>query len=701
MRKFLVVFAFVLVVVLLLPCTPLAADSSPTSILLVLSDSQGQSAAQIRVTPILNSLRAHKQIKQYEWLADANAFRIDGLDASLSAMLANLPGVSAITPANTATLNAARQAQRAQRMSVGRVQAVNFKHPFGADEDPVFGIHETWDQLQAKNLSANQAVSAVLKDSGGGVKATVDTKANADGSLNESFKADVVQGDYVEITYNSKTITIHSMPLTVNFDYANNHISGTANANHPVYVNVFDEGIGWCEKHEAFASPLANGAGAYTADFTGTYDVTRRTAVDVMGTNEEGNGWSIWQHAPWLILNTQPTTNNGNGFGLAPNENVAIDLMHGGALKENENSQTNSPDASFGFGLGQADMLPGDTLFLTENSNNWAAVPIVALNILLNPKTGKVTGQAPANQKVVLHSAHYNTATGKWEYACQTVTANASGNYSATFAVPYIGGDQVQAFFADGNGFEQQVTDTVPQLFMYKDINLMVGLFHANFDGAVNFTVFKKTGEIKYQGTGYAFGGWWWQLLAKNGAAVNLAANDKITVTAPRGALGAEANSTLTATVANVSATLSVAQNKVNGTAPKNSYLWFSPQLWNGKNFDCRDECNVIGKQNTGGTYSYIFKNDLVAGDYADVILLDAHGQQTVKRAYSSTPTITLNSSPATFRRGRPNPVKYTLANGQHVTDTGVIADSSSRPDWRYTMQNGPNGNWNPGGPGQ
>ena len=224
-------------------------------------------------------------------------------------------------------------------------------------------------------------------------------------------------------------------------------------------------------------------------------------------------------------------------------------------------------------------------------------------------------------------------------------------------------------------------------------------MFHSDFDGEVNVTVVKKNGDTKYQGKGYAFGGWWSMLLAKDGTAVNLAAQDTVTATS-RNVSAPQAAAPLSGVVAKLNATLDVTNNRVSGTAKKNTNLWLFGQKWYGSGYECRDDCAVMTTSNPSGAYTHDFHQDLVAGDFAEVYALDTNGNQTIKRAFSTAPTITINSFPATFRRGRPNPVQYTIANGVHVEDTGILADSATRPDWRYTMQNGPEGNWWPGGPG-
>lgn len=703
MRTFFIVTLLVIFLGLLVPVAPVAANADSGSFLLILTN-QGQGAfpAEIRLAPILRSLQAHKQITQYEWMPDVNAFRVEGFGPATAQMLGALTGVSRMVPANATNLETARQAQRGASMNVGGARALIFKQTTSTTEDPNFNVHETWDMFQAKGLASGQAVTAVLKNSGGGIKTTLNLTADGGGAIQAPFKTDVVQGDYVEITYNSTTRTIHSDAITIDFDFTNNHLTGTAGANRNLWVNFGDDGTGWCERHDYTVSTLTNGAGNYDVDTSGNYDVVRRTEVNVMSENEDGNGWTVWKHAPWLLLHTQLNATNGNGNGLAPDEDVDLVLKTGATEKEHNTSHTNSPDANFGFGFWGADMLPGDTLTVTEKGNTWATINIVPLSVTMNPATGKIIGQAPAGKKVAVRSSHFDTATGQWSSpACQYPTAGATGKFTTTMAVPYIGGDTVGVFYVDDNGFEQQVWDTVPNLYVYQGLNLAQGTMHTNFDGEVDITVVNKLGATKYHGTGYAFGGWWSQILAQNGAPVNLAVKDKITVTARAGTLAAEANNPITATVTKIAAALDPVKNQVSGTAPKNAHLWFTAQLWDGKGFNCRGECNKPGITDANGAFKYDFNDDPVNGDYADVSFVDAQGNQTVKRAFSTTPTITMNSSPSTFRRGRQNTVKYTIANGQHVQDTGILADSSSRPDWRYTLQNGPDGNWWPGGPGQ
>ena len=706
MYKFFVAIALLSAVFLFVP--PVSMDAAPPqqsgSLLLLLSDATSPAArtAQMQPLAILKSLKTHNHLASYEWLPDANAIRVDSADATAAQILYTLPGIARVTPLRAEILDAARQQQSLQIKNAQRAQAARTERIARPADTPFFTVHETWDMFQAKGLSSGQAVTAVLKDSGATTKDTLNVNADGDGRIDAWFAADVLQGDFVDVTYDATTVTINSDAITIDFDFTNNHIMGTAGVNRTIYINVRDDGIGWCEHHDYNTSLQSNGAGSYDANLTGNYDVIRRTEVDVMSENQQGTGgWTIWRHAPWLILHTMPNASNGNGNGLAADEDIDLVLKNGATEKATRNQHTNYPDAGFGFGIGEADMLPGDTFTATENSNTWATIPIVNLTTVLNSATGQVTGNAPANKQVVIRTDHYNRTTGGWDITCQTATANGSGIYSATAPTPLIGNDSVATFYVDAAGFEQQVWDIAPYLNMHKGTNLLEGSFKTGFDGDMNITVQNKKGIVKFEGKSYAFGGWWSEFLAKDGKPVNLAAKDTVTIKPTAGAFGVEAGKTLTGTVTKVTLALDLANNKVTGTAPKNTHVALSPQKWYGNGFECRDECWRDAAANGSGAFEYTFNADLAAGDFAEIYYVDAQGNITYQQANSTTPTITLDSFPATFRRGRPNEVKYTIANGMHVDDTGVFSDSSSRPDWNYTNQNGVDGNWWPGGPGQ
>lgn len=698
-----VALAFGIVLTLASSSVTAALPDSSGSILLLLSESSMPSTVppEARLAPILKSLQANHHLTQYEWLADANAFRVEGADAAAAQIFLTLPGVARVTPARAEILDAARQQQQREKFTAQRRLSSETSKAERIADTPYFDIHETWDMIQAKGLAAGQAVTAVLKDSGSNVKDTLNVNADGNGNLQAWFNADVAQGDSVAITYNATNVTIFSDAITINFDFNNDHISGTAGNDRKLYVNVNDDGIGWCERHESFMETMSNGAGAYDADLSASYDVIRRTEVNVSSIDENDNGWTVWRHAPWLMLRTLPNSNNGNGNGLAPDEDVDIVLKTGATEKFSQTFHTNYPDSSFGFGIWGADMLPGDTLTATENGNTWANISIVQLTTNLNAAKGKVTGKAPANQPVVVRSDDYNSTTGDWNVTCQTVTADGSGDYSANVSKNLGGYDSVTTFYVDANGFEQQVWDVVSYLYAQKGASFLEGTFKTSFDGAMDIAIYNKQGALKYQAVGYAFGGWFSQRLAKNGKPVKLAAQDTIAVTPQAGNLGAQAATPLTGTVAKVNMTLDVATNSVTGTAPPNSYLFVTGQKWWGNGYECRDDCWIKVASGANGAFQHTFNNDLVAGDFAEVVLIDAKGNLTYQQASSTLPTITLNSFPPTFRRGRPNEVKYTIANGLHVDDTGVLWDSSSRPDWNYTIQNGVEGNWWPGGPGQ
>ena len=702
MRK-IFLLSVVLCVLLCMTSAPVTAaqpDPTPTMLLLLSpAKSTVELNLQTRIFPTLKGLRAQNHLLRYEWLADANAIRVQGMDAVAAQILYAMPGIARVTPDRAGILDMARQQQRVMERNLHRanVRTAELRQLRPAAGES-FNIHETWDMFQASGLGAGQAVTAVLKDSGANTKDTLNVNADADGNINEFFGAEVVPGDSVDIAYNSNNVTIQSDAVTLDFDFDNDHVMGTAGANRTIVVNVRGENVGGCGYAEYSEQTTSDGSGNYDANLSGDFDVIRRTESDVTSVDANGNGWSIWRHAPWLVL--RRTENNANGFGIAPDQDIDIVLKNGATEKATRTPHTNTPDANFGFGFWEADMLTGDTLTVTENSTTWATIDLVPLSVKLDSVKKKVTGLAPANATVILRSDHLNLATGDTESACQSVTADGSGNFSATFNVPYIGSDMMNAFFVDANGFEQRVTDTVPYLLLRHGENILQGMFHSDFEGEVNVTVVKKNGEMKYQGKGYAFGGWWSMLLAKNGTAVNLAAQDTVTATS-RNVSAPQAAAPLSGVVAKLNATLDVTNNRVSGTAKKNTNLWLFGQKWWGDGYQCRNDCNIMVKTAGSGAFTHDFNQDLVAGDFAEVYAIDNKGNETLKRAFSTAPTIKMDSFPATFRRGRANSVKYTIANGAHVEDTGILADSAARPDWRYTMQNGPEGNWWPGGPGQ
>lgn len=701
MRTILLLSIVLFILLLATSATVEAAQLNPTPTMLLLLSPARTTAElnlQARLFPTLKGLRAQNHLMRYEWLADANAIRVQGMDAVAAQILYAMPGIARVTPQRAEILDAARQQQQnLERNLRGTNSRAEFKRATPTAGES-FNIHETWDMFQASGLSAGQAVTAVLKDSGANTKDTLNVNADADGNINSFFGADVVQGDSVDISYDSNNVTIQSDAITIDFDYANDHVMGTAGANRTIVVNVRGNQVGGCDFAEYSEPTTSDGSGNYDADLSGDFDVLRRTESDVTSVDANGNGWSIWRHAPWLLL--RRNENNARGFALAPDEDVDIVLKNGGTDKATRTPHSNSPDANFGFDFWEADMLAGDTLTATEGGNTWATINLVPLSVYFNPANEQVTGTAPANAQVVLRSDHLNLATGDYESACQTVTANGSGNFSATFNVPYIGADVMNAFYPDTDGFEQLVADTAPFLMFRNGENIVQGMFHSNFEGDVNVTVVNKKGDTKYQGKGYAFGGWWSILMAKNGAAVNLAAQDTVTAT-PRNTAAPQAAGTLSAKVAKLTAALDTTNDRVSGTTKKNTMLWLVGRKWYGDGYQCAEDCGFRVTSNDAGAYTHDFNQDLVAGDYAEVIVLDSQGHETIKRAFSTAPTITMNSFPATFRRGRPNAVKYTIANGVNVEDTGILADSTTRPDWRYTMQNGPEGNWWPGGPGQ
>ena len=87
---------------LLMTGAPVAAaqpDPTPTMLLLLSpANSTAELNLQARIFPTLKGLRAQNHLMRYEWLADANAIRVQGMDAVAAQILYTMPGIARVTP---------------------------------------------------------------------------------------------------------------------------------------------------------------------------------------------------------------------------------------------------------------------------------------------------------------------------------------------------------------------------------------------------------------------------------------------------------------------------------------------------------------------------------------------------------------------------------------------------------------------------
>jgi hypothetical protein len=655
---------------------------------------------QSRLLPVLSSLKRHGRIGGFQLLPETNAIRVDAPDSPTLLLLRRLPGVTDLVQISENRLKVAQKNFRAKMLeSLSNAQLKEARKSSSATANPYLQVHETFNWVNGYDFPPNTDVTVVLKDSGGNVKSTVSRTTDADGRFYAYFweggEGDIVQGDTVEATANGTTVTVVSDAITIDFDYANDRVFGTASPTRTIGVEATTAIA--CYYNWNYQEVTSDGTGNYSADFAGSIDISRRSEADVFSYDANGNAWIVWRHAPWVRLAPLPADSNGSGYALAPNDPVIVTLKNGATVKETIETPS-SADGSFQFLFDTAGMPPGDTVEVSEGGTTWATIPVVRFNTNLDPNTNLVTGDAPANQPVIVSGKHYNPSNGNSYGACDTINANGQGRYSVNLGLDFIGGDSVEAFYCNADGHEFQTRDTAPYLQMHAGDNVLNGSFHAYFDGEVSILVKSAKGKVKYTGTSYAFGGRWDQYLTKNGNPITLLQGDKVTATPKATSTKTSAllisGGTLNGTVAKLTASIDLTNDRITGSTLPDAYLEMLCRHWGGWGYS--EEWNTVQADPFGG-YSFQCSSDLLEGDYGRAIYTDAQGYRTYTHGYSTQPTMTMVSYPAIFRRGRTNYVKYNIANGVHVEDTYLAWDSVSRPDWYYVNWDWSDCDWSGG----
>ncbi len=673
-----------------------------------------------RLIPILNSLKKHGHLRGFELVSGANAVRVDAPDSEAAMLLRGMPGVAGLVPATAQNVQTARTSFRTALArssstvsTAGPISRRKFGGPMSPTESYKIEVSETWDDVYGGGFTAGDTVTADLIR-GGSTIDTLGTTVEGNGQFWASFSSgDVTQGDSVHVTVTHAGAgspyvdeTINSVAITVNFDYVLNKVTGTVSSGDEVWVHAKGDDIVRCSGYDDSVQATLNPDGSYVAYWTGTNVYINRTAsVDVSSFHEGTSsylGWSVQHREPQVTIQLNTGSGNGNGQAIGPSHNLTITLKNAlGVEKQTVNPRSSDdPGAGFGFNFDRADIAAGDKIEITEDTGGsletWLSYTIPTLKTRLDPVTNLITGARPTSWPVTVMGNHYNRTNGNWESKCQVVAAGGS-TYSYKFGVNYVAGDWGETYLDFNYGNRLHSWDNAPYLVMYNGQNIVQGNFHSNFDGELTITVKTSSGALKYSGKGYAYGGWWQQVLAKGGLPVKLLPGYKVTVV-PIGVTGG----TLTGTVAKVTANIDLALNKITGTAPAKAFLGVFDNYWNGwGGYNC-DQCWVKVQASTTGQYSSEpFNRDLVTGDSVEALYVDATGHETIAVAYSTHPTITFTSTPPTiFRRGRDYFLTYTISGGQHVQDIYMGMDSVTRPDWSYTMRIGPNYPWWPGGPG-
>jgi len=181
------------------------------------------------------------------------------------------------------------------------------------------------------------------------------TQSNSNGRFNLNLSPfDILPGLVIQVTDGTHTRThiVKNLSLT-NVDVDTNTLTGTAD---PGELEVWAWKSGyWYSKH-----PVADVAGNWTADFTGTADITPDTYGWIYQYDDQGNYTVIYWYTPNPYIYVYPLTNTIYGDEWSPNATITISTT-GRSWTARSDS-----DGWFRFSADPFDILPGQTITVTD-----------------------------------------------------------------------------------------------------------------------------------------------------------------------------------------------------------------------------------------------------------------------------------------------------------------------------------------------
>ena len=338
---------------------------------------------------------------------------------------------------------------------------------FIAPIPPKASIQENDNLVTGYVATPGAPVTVTLKN-GATVKATAYTTSDRFNSYFYLYlydttgnRAYILAGDKIEVS-SSPVIVVPVVPLAGLVNATTNVVSGSGPANASLSIEVNGNPL----------PATTDVTGAFSADFTGIYDIQPGNYVRIRYINADGNEVYLGNvPAPYLYANKG--NYSAGGAVAAINAPVTVTLKHDTTVKATA-VVASGMGGWFSVSLYTPSGAPaiistGDTVEATSGGTTMS-LPIPTLTAVVNPTTDSVTGQAPAAGSQLRVELYNNNGYG----VQKTVTADASGNYAATN--PFDGnvydvmaGWHARITYVNADGNQVDLSAIAPVIYVHGD----------------------------------------------------------------------------------------------------------------------------------------------------------------------------------------------------------------------------------------
>jgi hypothetical protein len=334
---------------------------------------------------------------------------------------------------------------------------------------------------------------------------------------------DLVPGHEITVSDGATTKVLVLVNLTIDVvDPTTDDVSGTAPPDETVHVNVNDGPGG------AGLDVTADSGGAWTADFTGIYDIGGGTQAHAHVNDTDGDNTNVHKGPPTI----QGDLNNcvgGNNFASDGSVTVEIREGPGGTLLFDDTIPTNGA-GNFnlcGPGIGGVDLVPGNEITVSDGTTTKVLVLVNLIIDVVDPATDDVSGTAPPDETVHVNVNDPPPGGG----AGLDVTADSGGAWTADFTGIYdIGGSTfAHAFVTDADGDFTNAHKGPPTI--NGNLNNCVGGNNFASDGSVTVEIREAPGgTLLFDDTIATNGGGNFNLCGPDLGGVDLVPGNEITV---------------------------------------------------------------------------------------------------------------------------------------------------------------------------
>jgi uncharacterized repeat protein (TIGR01451 family) len=320
------------------------------------------------------------------------------------------------------------------------------------------------NSVNGNGFASSSSVSVVVKDAPGGATVysnpSVPTDGNGNFNLFCGFGPDLAPGMEITVSDGSSTKVLLLADLSIDqVNPGTDTVSGTAPPGAQVNVGVNNPPSGG----GANLTVIADTSGAWTADFTGTFDITGGTNANASVRDEDGDSTFVNKSTPTISGDLSCNSVNGNGFAPSSSVSVVVKDAPGGATVYSNPSVPTDGIGNFnlfcGFG---PDLVPGMEITVSDGPTTRVLV-LADLSIdAVNLGADTVSGTAPSGAEV---QVGVNNPPGPGG-ADLTVIADTSGAWTADFTgtLDITGGTHATASVRDGDGDSTFVNKSPPTI---------------------------------------------------------------------------------------------------------------------------------------------------------------------------------------------------------------------------------------------